>query len=301
MHTIKLKIADIIIKMRSRFPIEPLDKEDSLRYRNFIYKADKKPDIIIDVKLVKKLPQMPKTTRRLFLTQHPDSHQTNWALFKNERYYILREYLLGKRQHYILNRDFNKAEAYLLKKKDDKLTWHITKVIYDALQVILIHYLSRRDGIFTHAVGIKDKKDRGFLFIGKSGQGKSTLARLWHKHSRDKVLNDDRIIVRKIRDRFFIYGSPWHGDFSDYLASRADRARLENLFFIYHSQKNQATIFKKGAFKALYPNLFPNFWDREGLEKNIIMCQSLIKNIPCFRLGFKDTKEVIKFVKKINC
>lgn len=299
MYTIKLKIADIIIQMRSRFPIESLDKSESFRYKNFIYRANRKADICLEIHLIETIPLLKKDTKKVFLTYHPDSGRLNWALFKNENSYILREYPLGKRQHYVLSQDFSKVKAYLSRKKKDGLTWKITEIIYDALQIILIHYLSRRDGIFTHAVGIKDNDRRGLLFVGKSGQGKSTLARLWYRYSRAKVLNDDRIIVRRLNNRFFIYGNPWHGDFSDYLASRIDRARLKSIFFISHSRSNQVSLFKKGVFRFLYPCLFPAFWDRGALEKTITSCNELLKDVPCFRLGFRNDNSVIGFVRKI--
>jgi len=300
MYKIKLKIADIIIAMKSEFPIEYLDNTMSFRYKNFIYRGNRNLDISMGIRLVRALPLLKKDTKRIFLTRHFQSDQLNWALFKNKNYYVLREYPSGKNQHYILSHDFSKAEVYLLRKRKDEFSWNLEEIIYDALQVILIHYFSRRGAIFTHAVGIKDNSTKGLLFIGKSGQGKSTSARLWHKHSRAKVLNDDRIILRKIDNKFFIYGSPWHGDFSDYLTSRVDRARLKSIFFISHSRKNRASVLKKRIFSFLYPCLFPAFWDREGLEKTVNMCNELFSKVPCFKLGFRNDKSVIKFIRTID-
>ncbi|GAF88373.1 unnamed protein product, partial [marine sediment metagenome] len=153
----------------------------------------------------------------------------------------------------------------------------------------------------THAIGVKDLDGRGLLFAGKSGCGKSTTARLWHKRSKAMVLNDDRIIVRKVRGKFLIYGSPWHGEFSDYLTSRIESASLEKLFFIHHSLKNTVRrISQKKAFSVLYPALFPTFWDKECLENIVSFCQNLIKSVPCYSLGFVGDKKIIEFVRKIE-
>lgn len=301
MYKAKLKIADVVILLRSQFPIGASDKALSFRYKNFIYKGNKKPEVTIDVNLVRKLPRIEKGTKKVFSTIHPQSKEINWALFKNNGNFILRDYISRKKQLYVLNQDFNKATAFLLRDKKDNLDWQIDEIIYDALQIMLIQYFSRRNGVFVHSVGMKDKLGNGLLFAGKSGQGKSTLARIWHKHSRfDKVLNDDRIVLRQVKDGFFIYGTPWHGDFSDYLVSRVDRARLKRLFFIFHSQKNEARVLKNNSFRFLFPCLFFPFWDRRGLEKTIGLCEKLMKNIECFRLGFKNTKSVIGFVRDVN-
>jgi hypothetical protein len=297
MYKTKLKIADVAIGFKSRFPIGKTENALSFRYKNFIYRGNKKPEVVINVKLVKKLPRMKKGTKKIFSTQHPQSDGINWALFKNNGHFILKDYIASKQQNYFLNQEFNKATAYLLRAKRDRLNWQLDEIIYDALQIILIHYLSRRNGFFVHSLGIKDRRGRGLLFAGKSGQGKSTLARIWHKHSRDQILNDDRIIVRKIRNDFFIYGTPWHGDFADYLVTKTEKARLDKLFFIFHSKNNNCSEVNNKIDEFIYPCLFFPFWDRRGIEKVIGLCRRLTNNVACFRLGFKNTKRVIGFVK----
>jgi hypothetical protein len=168
--------------------------------------------------------------------------------------------------------------------------------------VLLINYFAQRNaGIFTHAIGIRELDGKGLLFAGKSGSGKSTTARLWYKHSKAMVLNDDRIIIRKLKDKFFIYGSPWHGAFSDYLISRIESAPLEKLFFIYRAPKNTVRqIPKKEAFNLLYPTLFPTFWDKGCLENIVSFCQDLIKKTPCYKLGFVNDNRIIRFVRTIK-
>ena len=53
---------------------------------------------------------------------------------------------------------------------------------------------------------------RGYMFLGKSGTGKSTHARLWLNHiAGTELVNDDNPVVRKQGDAFWVYGSPWSG------------------------------------------------------------------------------------------
>jgi len=221
-------------------------------------------------------------------------------LLKKGDNYIYKSPLEDKKQLMLVNRNFNRVKAYLLPKTNKGRVWNSTDIIYDFLQVLLINYLGqRREGIFTHAIGIKDLDGKGLLFAGKSGAGKSTTAKLWHKHSKAMVLNDDRIIVRKKKNRFFIYGSPWHGEFSDYLASRIESAPLKSLFFIHHSSKNNAEkIPQIKAFNLLYPALFPTFWDKKCLENITSFSVDLIKKVPCFSFGFVNNKNLIDFVRK---
>lgn len=54
---------------------------------------------------------------------------------------------------------------------------------------------------------------KGFLFLGKSGTGKSTHSRLWLQHiPGSELLNDDNPILRLMPDGSArVYGSPWSG------------------------------------------------------------------------------------------
>ena len=176
----------------------------------------------------------------------------------------------------------------------------VEDIIYDFLQVLLINYFAlHKKEIFVHSIGVKDLDGKGLLFAGKSGAGKSTTAKLWHKYSKAMVLNDDRIIVRKLNGKFFIYGAPWHGEFSDYLYSKIESAPLEKLFFIYHATHNTIRqISQKEAFNWLYPALFPTFWDKGNLENIVSFCQDLLRNVACYRLGFVNNKKIIEFVRK---
>jgi len=54
---------------------------------------------------------------------------------------------------------------------------------------------------------------KGYMFLGRSGTGKSTHSSLWLKHIPDtELLNDDNPIVRVGNDGGIrVYGSPWSG------------------------------------------------------------------------------------------
>ncbi len=321
MHKISLKIADIVIQMKSRFPLEKLSKEEqgqqaAERFKNFHYKGRQKPHIRIDIEIVDNLPEAPKADP-VFITYHFQDGSENWRLQKRGKTFIYKSPLKGKKQLMLVSKNFSRVKAYLLPKdkkvvlgkdnngfvkKNKGFTWNTSDIIYDFLQVLLINYFAvRNEGIFTHAVGIKDLDGKGLLFCGKSEAGKSTTARIWHRHSKAMVLNDDRIIVRKIKRKFLIYGCPWHGDFNDYLISRIESAPLGKLFFIHHAPRNTVRdISQKKAFKLLYPALFPTFWDKRCLENIVSFCHDLIATAACYNLGFVNDKRVIKFVRKVG-
>jgi hypothetical protein len=301
---IKLNIANIIIQIESKFALESFSKkeqEDRLkqRFQNFFYQGRKKADIRIKLEVVAKLPKI-NQAESVFINRHFLDGKENWRLLKKDNRYIYKSPLDGKKQLMLADRALKRINAYILPKKNKGYVWRIEDIIYDFLQVLLINYFARYNkGIFVHGMGVKDLNGRGLLFAGKSGSGKTTTAKLWYRHTKAMILNDDRIIVRKLKNKFFIYGSPWHGAFSDYLDSRIEAAPLKKLFFIYHAPKNRLRrVSQKEGFKLLYPVFFPAFWDKENLENTVSFCQDLLQHVNCYSLGFTKDKKVINFIRR---
>ena len=80
---------------------------------------------------------------------------------------------------------------------------------------------SSRTLLFHASVIVREGK--GYLFLGKSGTGKSTHAEQWLKAFSDaERLNDDNPVVRVFEDgRVIVYGSPWSGKTPCYKAADA--------------------------------------------------------------------------------
>ena len=79
---------------------------------------------------------------------------------------------------------------------------------------LMLLYAFRTAGLGTveiHAsVTVKD--GRGFLFLGKSGTGKSTHSRLWLKNvPGSRLLNDDNPVIRLVDGIPRVFGTPWSG------------------------------------------------------------------------------------------
>ena len=317
---VNLKIANVVIQIQSRFPLDQCnpgleEKDPYKRFKSFFYEGKQTPHIRIKVEIVNRLPEIPKA-KPVFVAYHFQDRKENWRLLKRGNTYIYKSRLEEKEQFMVVNKTLDSITAYLLPKKhanaltrgkrgcikkSNELVWDIADIIYDFLQVLLINYLAviKKDGIFTHAIGIKEINKDGLLFAGKSKAGKSTLAKIYHKHSKAMVLNDDRIIVSKINNKFYIYGSPWYGAFGDYLELQIDRAKLKSILFLQKSKENSIEpVSRCEAFKLLYPAMFPTFWDRGGIKVISMFLVDLLSKVPCFRLKFKKNKSVIGFVRK---
>ena len=92
-----------------------------------------------------------------------------------------------------------------------------------------IHAISYSALLFHASVVERDGK--GVLFLGRSGTGKSTHARLWLETFSDaQLLNDDNPIVREMLDgEVRVFGSPWSGKTPCYKQANALAVALVQL------------------------------------------------------------------------
>jgi hypothetical protein len=300
-HSVTFNIGGKIIKMESACPL--ICKEPALhkpeRYSHFLSTTGKQPDIRIIVKVVAKLPV--KAGRNLFTVYHFAGGAENWRWLKTRNGYIYKSPLEHKRQIAEVSRDFSRVKIYLLP-YEGKYVWDYRNIVYDFLQILLINHLAfRKEGVILHAMAVKDLDGKGMVCAGRSGSGKSTMARLWHNNTKAMVLNDDRTIVRKSTKGFIVYGSPWHGEFSDYLEAHPDQAPLQTVFIIEHAGRNFIQkLNREEAFNLLYPALIPIFWDQALINNVVTVCETLIRRVPCLRLGFTKDKKVINFIRRVS-
>jgi hypothetical protein len=163
---------------------------------------------------------------------------------------------------------------------------------YPLAEVLMVCLLARGRGLMMHACGIDDG-GRGYLFAGNSTHGKSTTARLWQDEA--TILNDDRIVLRQREGRFWMYGTPWHGD---YTGVAPHGVPLEKVFFLQHADDNQVRpVAGTEAASMLLTRCFPPLWDAEGMGFSVDFCGRLAGAVPCYELGFLPDGRVVEYVR----
>ena len=88
-----------------------------------------------------------------------------------------------------------------------------TKLAIDnALMVLYALATANQQTVLFHAA-VVSHGGKGYMFLGPSGTGKSTHARLWLQHIEGtELVNDDNPVVRIADDgAAVVYGSPWSG------------------------------------------------------------------------------------------
>ena len=105
----------------------------------------------------------------------------------------------------------------------------------------------------------------GYMFLGKSGTGKSTHSSLWLKNiSGTELINDDNPVVRRMPDGFYVFGSPWSGKTPCY---RNVRYPLGGVVQLSQAPYNKIQRLKPlAAYAALVPSISGKRWDKEVAE-----------------------------------
>ena len=155
--------------------------------------------------------------------------------------------------------------------------------VNNALMVLYAIATAPYNTALFHAA-VVSYNDRGYLFLGKSGTGKSTHARLWLKHiAGTDLLNDDNPVVRIFEgNRAVVYGSPWSGKTPCY---KNQEFALGGFVLLSQAPYNKiARLRGVQAFAALVPCISGKRWERviaDGLHKTE---NALAMNVPVWYL-----------------
>ncbi len=146
------------------------------------------------------------------------------------------------------------------------------------LEDLLFRYLLADHGaVLVHACGVS-WDGRGYLFVGSSGVGKSTTARLW-KEAGAPILNDDRIVLEASARGLLIHPTPWSGD---YAGVDGDSVPLAAIYLLRQGTDVAFEPLRPvSALALLYAKSFPPLWDRDKIAANLETLARACREVPC--------------------
>ena len=125
-------------------------------------------------------------------------------------------------------------------------------------------------------------KGKAWMFLGKSGTGKSTHSRMWLNALEDVVLmNDDHPVIR-IDDegRAIAYGSPWSGKTRCY---KNMEAPVGGIIRIARAPYNKARRLSPiESYASLMTSFSGMTWEKDLADGRDRTIQSIISKVPCW-------------------
>lgn len=162
-------------------------------------------------------------------------------------------------------------------------------------ELLFLRLLAERGAVELHAAGVVAPSGRGYLFAGQSGDGKTTLARLWQELAGAAVLSDDRVVLRRGADgAWSMHGTPWHGEAE--LASSAAAPLAAILLLARGPRQALLEMRPAEAVAALLARSFVPFHDSAAMERALTLLDDVVGSVPCRRFAFVPDASAVRFV-----
>lgn len=154
--------------------------------------------------------------------------------------------------------------------------------IGNAMMLLYAYNTVADQTLMIHAsVSVKD--GLGYLFLGKSGTGKSTHSRLWKESMPDVwLLNDDNPVLRVIDGRTYVYGTPWSGKTPCY---KNEFVPVQAIVDLEQAPENRISrLSPLQGYAALMPSCSSMKWDRKWADAEHSTLEKVIMGVGCWHL-----------------
>ena len=134
----------------------------------------------------------------------------------------------------------------------------------NAMMLLYTFNTTPYDTLMVHA-SVVAHDEGAYMFLGRSGTGKSTHSSLWLKYIEDTyLLNDDNPVIRLEGDNVNIYGTPWSGKTPCY------KNEVFPLNAVVRLSQAPHNVIKKLPMLQAYASLMPACscmrWDRRSTD-----------------------------------
>jgi hypothetical protein len=177
------------------------------------------------------------------------------------------------------------------------------KTVYEALYFTMSMALPSLGGLMMHGIGIR-RKDKGLLFLGVSGTGKTTLGNLSGK---GEVISDDAVIVERRGSKYFIAPTPFdqtactgaHGTAKQIWSTQLDAG----FFLVKDSKVYLERIPPAEACSRILTNHihFFRYLPAKSVEKAFRMVAGMCRQVPFYVLHFRKDPSFWATVEKEVC
>jgi hypothetical protein len=162
---------------------------------------------------------------------------------------------------------------------------------YPLDELMLLNMLARGRGVEVHACGVADADGNGSLFLGQSGAGKTTTARIWDQVPGITILSDDRIILRNVGGTIWMYGTPWHREGR---LSHPGQVPLRQIYFLRHGSANVLVLQSSSdAMTRMFACSSPLFHSADALDFTLSLLNEITARIPAYELRFFPDRRVL--------
>lgn len=176
-----------------------------------------------------------------------------------------------------IREDFSAARLCILRKEERSFA------VNNALMLMFAFSTACRGALEMHSSVVMNG-GKGYLFLGRSGTGKSTHSRLWIENIPGTVLlNDDNPILRLMPDGTArVFGSPWSGKTPCYKAEEVPAGAVVQLKQAPYNKIERMNHLQTYATLMSSASSFRPFKElADGWHRTL---EGLVSVLPCYQL-----------------
>ena len=217
-------------------------------FHSFKVSSSQPSDRLFRLELTEKpIPSLTETAETIEETCNDLGHVRVLDAGKKLQIEISYDDLQQRRHVLVVNREFTEGKAFILSQEPSA-----SIALSSMLRMLFAQTIIRHKGISVHASCVT-RNGKGYLFLGKSGTGKSTHSEQWMQTFPDcRLLNDDNPAIRLIDDEVRVFGTPWSGKKPCY---KAESYPVGGIVRLYQATVNQFVPMDDTlAFSTLLPS-----------------------------------------------
>jgi len=237
--------------------------------------------------------------KKIFLDQIIKYHHDFIIKQKPMTIDIIINFVEKKGTDVIIKRCGNKYFVHLFEKvaENEIISFYHTDLLHFQLMIwslISEMLINHNGGFFLHssAVNIKGKAN---IFLGKTGEGKTTLRNLLQSHF--PSLSDDISVIKKELNTYYYYQSPFTE--KEYIKKQTKKYPIERIFFL---RKASFVKIEKIEDKVkIFEELSKQLWvEKNYYKKQLNNLLNLINNFNNFYFLYfnKKKEELIKILRQ---
>lgn len=247
-------------------------------YEPFICNDDVEPLFRVSLKTVSTLESVDTGNVRMCLN---DESPYLWLFEKEENHFNFGFSTTKSHPDAILipSADSTSNILYVSESRADRIAEY---VLSNAMMLLYTVCTSAYQTLMVHA-SVVSYDGAGYMFLGRSGTGKSTHSRLWLENIAGAgLLNDDNPVVRFIDGQAVVYGTPWSGKTPCYKNQSIPLKAIVRLSQAPHNRIQRLPALR--AFASLMPSCSCMRWDSEEISQLHKTVEKVIGVVPCYHL-----------------
>lgn len=192
-----------------------------------------------------------------------------------------------------IERDFSGAALLPIAGRHGAASPHAMN--YPCDQVVVMNRLLKLGALVVHASAVSFD-GTGLLFCGRSGAGKTTLARIARSEGA-VLLNDDRQILHDVNGTISVSPTPWHGLDPEV---NAVTAPLRAIFHLVQAPATKLTpIHGATAAARLMATAIAPFYLETGMQDAINAIERITTRVPSYILEFTPDADTVRLCRGV--